>query len=107
MLPVWEISFVLLPERLARARFAPSAPNSMGFSKVLSAYSPHPFRTPESVNPSAAYMQFPVSVIQIYLIFFIIHTHVRHCKCFLRVKLLFYAFHIRKREKDARLGQCE
>ena len=34
--------YVLLPERLTLSRFAPSAPNSMGFSKVLSTYSPHP-----------------------------------------------------------------
>ena len=34
------MSFCLRDSRL---RVAPSAPNSMGFSKVLSAYSPHPF----------------------------------------------------------------
>ena len=51
---------------LAKTRLAPSALNLMRFSKVMSAYSPHPKRTPESVTSSVA-NAFPASVIHQYL----------------------------------------
>ena len=58
-----ENNSVLLPERLARLRFAPSAPNQMGFSKVLSACSPHPYGHLRALLLRLR-LQFPASVIQ-------------------------------------------
>ena len=71
-----QVSFVLLPERLARGRFAPSAPNSMGFSKVLSAYSPHPDGGHLRALLLRLQMQFPVSVTQKYSVVHILATFV-------------------------------
>ena len=56
-------NFVLLPERFGGPRLAPSALNSMSFSKVMSACSLHPRGKPESVTPSAALLFLQASAI--------------------------------------------
>ena len=89
----WSIDFVLLPERLAHIRFAPSAPNSMGFSKVLSACSPHPYGHLRALLLRLHIRNFLQTSHRLYSIVHIIATYVHHRKYILFAASIFVGQH--------------